>query len=59
VDGRQLDTVAVESVDPDALHEACRMLSLCSEENVSYPKAIRRVLGWDRTGPAAGGGDPM
>ncbi len=45
--GRELQTVAAESVDPELLAEACRVLGLEGQENVSYPAAIRRVIGWE------------
>jgi hypothetical protein len=45
--GRRMETVAVEAVEPDALEEACRLLGLCEQENVSYPRMLRRLLGWE------------
>lgn len=43
--GHDVQTVAVESADLDALHEASRMLELDEYDNVSYPRAIRHTLG--------------
>jgi hypothetical protein len=42
---REIQTVAVESVDLAALTEVRRALGLDGHDNVSYPRAIRAVLG--------------
>ncbi len=39
------DTVAVESVDPDAVLQLVRQLGI-TETNTSYIREIKRVLGW-------------
>jgi hypothetical protein len=50
VAGRSMETAAVESADPEELAEACRVLGIHDRENVSYPRILRRLLGWgDRT----------
>lgn len=49
IDGRPLQTAAVESTDLDALREARRLVGLDRHDNVSYPRAIHRALGWDPT----------
>jgi hypothetical protein len=41
----QLQTAAVESTDLRAVREAHRMLGLDRYDNVSYPRAVRGVLG--------------
>lgn len=46
IEGRWLHTAAVESVDPEALREARRILDLEGHVNVSYPVAIKREIGW-------------
>lgn len=43
--GREIQTVAVESTDLDALRDVRRMLGLDTYDNVSYPRAIRDVIG--------------
>lgn len=43
--GRQIRTVAVESTDLDALREVRRMLGVDTYDNMSYPRAIRDVIG--------------
>jgi hypothetical protein len=43
--GRQLQTIAVESSDLEALREVRRSLGLDTYDNVSYPRAIRDVIG--------------
>jgi hypothetical protein len=43
--GHDVQTVAVESADLDAVREARRMLELDEYDNVSYPRAIRNTLG--------------
>lgn len=40
----ELQTAGIESVDPDALSEALRLVGLEGRANVSYPRAIKRVL---------------
>ena len=42
---QELVTVAVESADLSALRDVCRILGLDAYDNVSYPRAIRGVLG--------------
>lgn len=49
IGGRHLQTVAVESVDLQALSEARRLTGLNRYDNVNYPRAIRRTLGWAAT----------
>jgi hypothetical protein len=44
--GRRLETVAVESADPIAVEETCRLLGLGDRENLSYPRMLRHLLGW-------------
>lgn len=43
--GRELQTIAVESSDLEALREVRRSLGLDTYDNVSYPRAIRDALG--------------
>ena len=45
--GATQQTVAVESVDIDAILEAKQMLGLDEYENVNYLRAIKRVIGLD------------
>jgi len=45
VQGRAIQTVAIESTDLDALREVRRGLGLETNDNVSYPRAIREMLG--------------
>ncbi len=45
--GAGLETVAVESVDVDAILEAKRQLGLEAYENVNYLRAIKRVIGME------------
>jgi hypothetical protein len=47
INGAGLQTVAVESVDTDALLRAMQMLGLEEYENVSYLLAIKRVIGME------------
>jgi exopolyphosphatase/guanosine-5'-triphosphate,3'-diphosphate pyrophosphatase len=50
VEGRTLQTAAVESADIEALREATRTAGLNRQDNVSYPRAIRTMLGWSGDG---------
>jgi len=43
--GRTLQTIAIESLDLEALEAARSLLGLDDHENVSYPRAIGEVLG--------------
>ncbi len=43
--GRDVQTVAVESTDLNALRQARRTLDLDGYDNVSYPRAIRSTVG--------------
>jgi hypothetical protein len=45
IEGREIGTVAVESTDLDALREVRREIGLETYDNVSYPRAIRDILG--------------
>ena len=45
INGVPRDTVAVESVDPDAVSQLVRELGI-AEPNTSYIREIKRVLGW-------------
>lgn len=45
VQGRAIQTVAIESTDLDALREVRRGLGLETNDNVSYPRALRDMLG--------------
>ena len=45
INGVPRDTVAVESVDPDAVLQLVRELDV-TEPNTSYIREIKRVLGW-------------
>jgi exopolyphosphatase / guanosine-5'-triphosphate,3'-diphosphate pyrophosphatase len=45
IDGVPRDTVAVESVDPDAVLQLVRELGI-TDTNTSYIREIKRVLGW-------------
>jgi len=49
IGSRHLQTVAVESVDLEALREARRLTGLNRYDNVNYPRAIRQTLGWAAT----------
>lgn len=44
--GTDLHTAAVESVDIDALREARHLTGLDAYENIAYPTAIKRTIGW-------------
>jgi hypothetical protein len=44
--GAELQTAAVESVDIGALLEARRLTGLTAYDNVNYPTAIKRAIGW-------------
>ena len=46
IEGRRLHTAAIESVDIKALQNARRFLDLEEHDNVSYPVAIKREIGW-------------
>ena len=46
VNRHELATLAAESADLDALRELLRRLGIEGFENVSYPLAIKRALGW-------------
>ncbi len=46
VNRHELRTLAAESADLDALRELLRRLGIEGFENVSYPRAIKRALGW-------------
>ena len=45
INGAAIKTIAVESVDVDAVLQAREILGLQEYENVSYPLAIKRILG--------------
>lgn len=45
INGAGLQSVAVESSDSAAVLEALRVLGLIDYENLSYPRAIKRVIG--------------
>lgn len=45
--GEDTQTAAVESTDLAALHEARRLTGLDAYENINYPRAIKRAIGWD------------
>jgi hypothetical protein len=44
--GTELQTAAVESVDIDALREARSVTGLDAYENINYPTAVKRAIGW-------------
>jgi hypothetical protein len=44
IEGRHVQTVAIESVQVDVLSTLRRELGLDADENVSYPRAIKRLL---------------
>jgi hypothetical protein len=44
--GTDRQTATVESVDLDALREARHLTGLEAYENISYPLAIKRTIGW-------------
>ncbi len=44
--GVELQTAAVESVDIGALQDARRLTGLDAYDNVNYPTAIKRAIGW-------------
>jgi hypothetical protein len=45
INGAGLHSVTIESMDPSAVLEARNRLRLDNLENVSYPQAIKRVMG--------------
>ena len=45
--GEDIQTAAVESTDLEALHEARRLTGLDEYENINYPAAIKRAIGWE------------
>ncbi len=47
INGAGLQTVAVESVDVDAILKAMEMLGLDEYENVNYLRAIKRIIGME------------
>jgi hypothetical protein len=47
INGAGLHTVAIESTDPAAVSETRLMLGLDGLENVSYVRAIKRVIGME------------
>ena len=47
VNGAAIKTVAVESVDTEAILKAKESLGLQEFENVNYLLAIKRILGWE------------
>jgi len=47
INGAGLHTVAIESTDPSAFSEARLMLGLDGLENLSYVRAIKRVIGME------------
>jgi hypothetical protein len=49
VDGHTMSTVAVESADVDALWDLCCRIGIEGGENVNYPRALKQVLGLERT----------
>ena len=44
--GTELQTAAIESTDIVALRDARRETGLDAHENINYPTAIKRVIGW-------------
>ena len=47
VNGARIETVAVESENPDVLVEVAEMLNIYHLENLNYPAALKRVMGLD------------
>ena len=45
--GEDIQTAAVESTDLEALRDARRLTGLDAYENISYPAAIKRAIGWE------------
>lgn len=45
--GEDIQTAAVESTDLEALQNARRLTGLDAYENISYPAAIKRTIGWE------------
>jgi exopolyphosphatase/guanosine-5'-triphosphate,3'-diphosphate pyrophosphatase len=45
-DGRATRTVAIEAEDAAAVHAAVRELGLGGYPNLSYPRGLKRLLGW-------------
>jgi exopolyphosphatase/guanosine-5'-triphosphate,3'-diphosphate pyrophosphatase len=45
-DGRATGSVAIESEDPARVRAAVRELGLSRYENQSYPRGLKRLLGW-------------
>jgi len=45
--GEDIQTAAVESIDLQALHDARRLTGLDEYENINYPAAIKRAIGWE------------
>jgi hypothetical protein len=45
--GEDIQTAAVESADLEALQDARRLTGLDGYENISYPAAIKRTIGWE------------
>jgi len=46
VDGRTTRTVAIESEEPARVRDAVREMGLERFENLSYPRGLKRLLGW-------------
>ncbi|MFN3712372.1 MAG: hypothetical protein ACK4SX_01805 [Alcanivoracaceae bacterium] len=42
----RVDSLAIEADHPDTVLETIRRLGLPAADNISYPEAIRRVIGW-------------
>lgn len=47
--GERWMSLAFEDANPDVVHEALRSLGLASRTNLSYPAALKRVLGLPRS----------
>jgi hypothetical protein len=45
--GADLQTAAVESTDLEALRDARQLTGLGAYENINYPAAIKRAIGWE------------
>jgi hypothetical protein len=58
IDDHMLQTAAVESADPAALRKAVEIAGVDNHPNVSYPKAIKQVLGRHPAPPASGAAWP-
>lgn len=47
VNGAEVKTIAIESEEKNKVLECIERLGIASWENLNYPKALKRIIGWD------------